>query len=101
MDSIQDEELKNYYVLSPVCAQAYIKKNQSELPLLSSDTPRIVCDLNLDEVPLSLVDVSIHYYCLYVMPIYLFIKLMFFVLLLVFVRNPVFLFRNIFFNFYL
>lgn len=47
-----------HYILMPVSAQAHIKRNRSEQPLRSSDTPRIVCDLHLEEVPLFLVDVS-------------------------------------------
>ncbi|KAJ8964860.1 hypothetical protein NQ314_004578 [Rhamnusium bicolor] len=45
---------KNYIVPS-VSAQAHIKRNRSTQPLRSS-TPRIVCDLLLEEVPLTLVD---------------------------------------------
>ena len=46
------------YVLSPVSAQAHVKRNRSEQPLRSRSQPRIVCDLELEEVPLSLDDVS-------------------------------------------
>lgn len=47
-----------HYILAPVSAQAQLKRNRSEQPLKSTDSPRIVCDLSLEEVPLSLVDVS-------------------------------------------
>ncbi|KRT79632.1 hypothetical protein AMK59_7633 [Oryctes borbonicus] len=43
-----------YYVLAPVSAQAKIKRNRSEKPLRSPDTPRIICDLQLDEVVMTL-----------------------------------------------
>ncbi|XP_069683777.1 intermembrane lipid transfer protein Vps13D isoform X2 [Periplaneta americana] len=48
--------LKHQFVLSPVSAQAHIKRNRSEQPLRSRTQPRIVCDLHLEEVPLSLTD---------------------------------------------
>ncbi|KAJ9601169.1 hypothetical protein L9F63_000689, partial [Diploptera punctata] len=47
---------KHQFVLSPVSAQAHIKRNRSEQPLRSRTQPRIVCDLHLEEVPLSLTD---------------------------------------------
>lgn len=47
------------YVLSPVNAKAYIKRDRTERPLRSINKPRIVVDLCLDEVPLSITDVSI------------------------------------------
>jgi vacuolar protein sorting-associated protein 13D len=50
--------LKHQFVLSPVSAQAYVKRNRSEQPLRSRTQPRIICDLHLEEVPLSLTDVS-------------------------------------------
>jgi vacuolar protein sorting-associated protein 13D len=50
--------IKHQFVLSPVSARAYIKRNRSEQPLRSRTQPRIVCDLHLEEVPLSLADVS-------------------------------------------
>lgn len=49
-----------YYVLSPVSAQAKIKRNRSERPLRSPDTPRMVCDLQLEEVPMTLDNVIIN-----------------------------------------
>lgn len=50
--------LKHQFVLSPVSAQAHVKRNRSEKPLRSRTQPRIICDLHLEEVPLSLTDVS-------------------------------------------
>lgn len=44
------------YILPSVYAQAHLKRNCSTQPLRSS-TPRIVCDLILEEVNLTLVDV--------------------------------------------
>lgn len=44
------------YVLPSVSAQAHLKRNCSTQPLRSS-APRIVCDLILEDVPLTLVDV--------------------------------------------
>lgn len=52
------KDTKNYIVPS-VSAQAHLKRNRSTQPLRSS-VPRIVCDLILEEVPLSLIDVRIH-----------------------------------------
>lgn len=46
-----------HYIMPSVSAQAHVKRNRSTQPLRSS-TPRIVCDLILEEVPLTLCDVS-------------------------------------------
>ena len=46
-------------ILSPVNARAHIKRDRTERPLRSINKPRIVVDLLLDEVPLSITDVSI------------------------------------------
>ncbi|KAK5644974.1 hypothetical protein RI129_006274 [Pyrocoelia pectoralis] len=46
----------DHYIIPPVSAEAHLKKNRSERPLRSSDTPRIVCNLNLHEVSLVLRD---------------------------------------------
>lgn len=51
---------KHSYILSPVHAVAHFKRNRSEKPLRSRTHPRVVCDLLLDQVPLSLTDVQ---YC--------------------------------------
>lgn len=59
------------YILSPVCAQAHIRRNCCEHPLRSADNPRIWCDLQLEEVPLILVDVR-NKYCVNLLLYYLF-----------------------------
>lgn len=51
-------ERQHKYLVAPVSACAHLQRNRSEQPLRSKDTPRVVCDLTLDQVPLSLVDVS-------------------------------------------
>ena len=45
------------YILSPVSAKAHVKRDRSERPLRSANKPRIVVDLSLDQVPLSITDV--------------------------------------------
>lgn len=50
------------YLVAPVSACARLQRNRNELPLRSAATPRIVCDLSLDEVPLVFVDVSNLFY---------------------------------------
>jgi len=47
------------HILSPVNARAHIKRDRTERPLRSINKPRIVVDLLLDEVPLSITDVSL------------------------------------------
>lgn len=47
------------YILSPVNARAHIKRDRTEHPLRSINKPRIIFELLLDEVPLSITDVSI------------------------------------------
>lgn len=54
----QSGKYSRHYILAPVSAQAQLKRDRSERPLKSGDSPRIVCDLCLEEVPLALVDVS-------------------------------------------
>ncbi|CAB3365707.1 Hypothetical predicted protein [Cloeon dipterum] len=46
------------FVLSPVSAQARLKRNRSELPLKSRNQPRIVCDLMLETIQFSVTDVQ-------------------------------------------
>lgn len=46
------------YVMHPVSAQARLKRDRSEAPLRTRSRPRIVCDLILNEVRLTLNDVS-------------------------------------------
>lgn len=47
------------YVVSPVSAQAHLKRDRSETPLRTRSRPRLVCDLILEEVQLTLNDVSV------------------------------------------
>nr|XP_018896804.1 PREDICTED: vacuolar protein sorting-associated protein 13D isoform X1 [Bemisia tabaci] len=46
------------YILPPVCAVAHLKRNRSDKPLRSKTHPRIVCDLQLEEVALTLSDLQ-------------------------------------------
>lgn len=50
--------VKHDYILVPVSGKAQVKRNLSEHPLRSRVHPRIVCDLNFEEVQLSLSDVQ-------------------------------------------
>ncbi|XP_046414322.1 vacuolar protein sorting-associated protein 13D isoform X1 [Neodiprion fabricii] len=47
---------KHKHILSPVSAQAHIKRDRSERPLRSVNKPRLIVDLLLDQVPLSVID---------------------------------------------
>ncbi|RLU23666.1 hypothetical protein DMN91_003872 [Ooceraea biroi] len=47
-----------HHILSPVNARAHIKRDRTERPLRSVNKPRIVVDLRLDEVPLSITDIQ-------------------------------------------
>ncbi|XP_024892812.1 vacuolar protein sorting-associated protein 13D isoform X2 [Temnothorax curvispinosus] len=47
-----------WHILSPVNARAHIKRDRTERPLRSINKPRIVVDLLLDEVPLSITDLQ-------------------------------------------
>ncbi|XP_043601959.1 vacuolar protein sorting-associated protein 13D isoform X2 [Bombus pyrosoma] len=49
--------IKNH-ILLPVNARAHIKRDRSERPLRSTNKPRMIVDLLLDDVPLSLTDVQ-------------------------------------------
>nr|XP_054769178.1 intermembrane lipid transfer protein VPS13D-like [Lytechinus pictus] len=42
------------YIIEPVSAEARLQRNGSALPLRSRTTPRFVCDLTLQKIPLSL-----------------------------------------------
>lgn len=55
MNKVKDCD--NSYILSPVGARAFIKRDRSERPLRSVNRPRIVLDLSLDKVPLSITNV--------------------------------------------
>ena len=46
----------NEFILSPVSASATIKRNCSERPLNSRKTPRLICDLQLNIIPLEISD---------------------------------------------
>ena len=46
----------NEFILSPVSASATIKRNCSERPLNSRKTPRFICDLQLNSIPLEISD---------------------------------------------
>lgn len=48
-------------ILLPVNARAHVKRDRSERPLRSTNKPRIVVDLLLDDVPLCLTDVSLKF----------------------------------------
>ena len=50
--------MKHNYLISPVSAQAHLKRDRSETPLRTRSRPRLVCDLILNEVQLTLNDVS-------------------------------------------
>lgn len=52
----ESRNVKTKYILSPVSACARIKRDRSEKPLRSLTRPRIVVDLKLEEVPMSLTD---------------------------------------------
>lgn len=49
---------KHEYIVSPVSAQARFKRDRSEMPLRTRSRPRLTCDLILNEVQLTLSDVS-------------------------------------------
>lgn len=51
--------MQHRYVVSPVSAQAHLKRDRSETPLRTRSRPRLVCELLLSEVQLTLNDVSI------------------------------------------
>ena len=46
----------NEFILSPVSASSTIKRNCSEKPLNSRKTPRLICDLQLNSIPLEISD---------------------------------------------
>lgn len=54
---------KHEYIVSPVSAQARFKRDRSEMPLRTRSRPRLICDLVLNEVQLTLSDVS--FFCRY------------------------------------
>lgn len=45
------------FILAPVNAEAHVTRNCSVKPLRSRFSPRIVCDIRLQKIPLSLSEV--------------------------------------------
>lgn len=54
--AMDSSEGQHHYIVAPVSGYAHVKRNRSELPLRSVSTPRLVCELHLSEVPISLAD---------------------------------------------
>lgn len=52
----ESKKAKHMHILSPVSARAHIKRDRSERPLRSINKPRLIVDLLLDQVPLSITD---------------------------------------------
>lgn len=52
------------YIVSPVSAEAHLKRDRSETPLRTRSRPRLVCDLVWNEITLSLSDVSYPFFIL-------------------------------------
>ncbi|XP_038078266.1 vacuolar protein sorting-associated protein 13D-like isoform X2 [Patiria miniata] len=48
------------YLIQPVSAEAKLRRNGSPLPLRSRSTPRFICDVNLQKIPLSLSEEQYH-----------------------------------------
>lgn len=59
MSPNKNNRYSDHYILPSVSAEAHVKRNRCEHPLRNTDTPRIVCDLHLQEVPLTLVNVRL------------------------------------------
>lgn len=50
---------KNYhFIINPITAQAHFKRDRSETPLRTRSRPRLSCEVIVDEIHLSLSDVS-------------------------------------------
>lgn len=58
-ETISKSKFEHKFIVSPVCAQAHLKRDRSETPLRTRSRPRLVCDLILNEVQLTLNDVSV------------------------------------------
>ncbi|KAF7280409.1 hypothetical protein GWI33_006075 [Rhynchophorus ferrugineus] len=56
MNTTKSKKTLKHYIVPSVSAQAHLKRNRSMEPLRSNTTPRIICDLLLEEVPLNIVD---------------------------------------------
>ncbi|XP_055691450.1 intermembrane lipid transfer protein Vps13D isoform X2 [Lutzomyia longipalpis] len=54
--AMEKMKFSHQYIVSPVSAQAKLKRDRSENPLRTRSRPRLVCDLVLEEVSLSLTD---------------------------------------------
>lgn len=57
-EAIRRSTAQHRFIMHPVSAQARLKRDRSEAPLRTRSRPRIVCDLILNEVRLTLNDVS-------------------------------------------
>uniref|UniRef100_A0A1B0D2C6 Uncharacterized protein n=1 Tax=Phlebotomus papatasi TaxID=29031 RepID=A0A1B0D2C6_PHLPP len=55
-NAMEKTKFSHQYIVSPVSAQAKLKRDRSETPLRTRSRPRLVCDLVLEEVSLSLSD---------------------------------------------
>lgn len=56
MNTAKSKKTLRHFILPSVSAQAHLKRNRSTEPLRSNTEPRIICDLLLEEVPLTIVD---------------------------------------------
>ncbi|XP_059608662.1 intermembrane lipid transfer protein Vps13D [Phlebotomus argentipes] len=54
--AMEKAKISHQFIVSPVSAQAKLKRDRSETPLRTRSRPRLVCDLVLEEVSLSLAD---------------------------------------------
>ncbi|GAB0099030.1 hypothetical protein DMENIID0001_148500 [Sergentomyia squamirostris] len=53
---MEKSRFQHQFIVSPVSAQAKLKRDRSEIPLRTRSRPRLVCDLVLEEVSMSLAD---------------------------------------------
>lgn len=51
------------FILAPVNAEAHLTRNCSVKPLRSRFSPRIICDIHLQKIPLSLSEVRNIFSC--------------------------------------
>lgn len=56
MDAFGSETSIHSHLVAPVSGYAHVTRNCSETPLRNAATPRIVCELCLDQVPICLAD---------------------------------------------
>ncbi|XP_022090239.1 vacuolar protein sorting-associated protein 13D-like isoform X2 [Acanthaster planci] len=52
--SVDAPRTQHDFLIQPVSAEAKLRRNGSPLPLRSRSTPRFICDVNLQKIPLSL-----------------------------------------------